>query len=109
MDEIEWLEPWIPVAEGNSFVDELQRELSSLHPLFGCRVKAIGYRGDQDDVLFELLDKPPQLAVAHLTWKMSEEPDPTWPWTVIYADRADWVKRCMMPDHAEWSAGNQPE
>src|SRR5262245_50495560 len=105
MDAIEWQKPWEAVADGTPLVAELNRELSPGHLLFGRLVSAVGRRGDNDDVLFELLDEPPGLAVVHLTWRMSREPDPEWPYTVLYADMSNWRNRCMIPDHQEWIGG----
>jgi hypothetical protein len=100
MESFRWLEPWESVGVGEELVAELQRELSPKHTLYGCRVDAIARRRDNDNVLFHVLEEPPRLAVVHLTW--AEEPDPRWPWTLLYDDMTDWTNRCMIPDHKQW-------
>ena len=99
---IDWLQPWQPTEPGLEV--ELEREVSRGHPLFGRRAIAVGRRIDNDDVLFWIHDSPTPYAVVHLTWTGQREPAPQFPWTTLYASVDDWRERCMLPDHAEYSA-----
>jgi hypothetical protein len=78
---------------------ELARELAPGHVLAGRRAVAVGRRADNDDVLFHLPDGPALLAVVHLTWTGQREWRPAWPHTVLYHTVAEFVERCMRPDH----------
>jgi hypothetical protein len=68
---------------------ELQRELSPGHALFGLPVTAIGRRLDQDDVLFAIQDGTDRVARVHLTWTASSE-SPPFPAATLYRTLADW-------------------
>lgn len=70
---------------------ELRRELPASHALQGLHLRAIARRGARDDVLFERTDSDGTVYCVHLTW--SVESDPTWPWTVAYASRAEFLAR----------------
>jgi hypothetical protein len=61
-------------------------------------VKAIAYRTDNDDVLFELDDQDYQFAVVHLTWPGGQESSEEYPWTVLYSNFEDWVGKCKKSD-----------
>lgn len=100
MDQFIWLKPWQPVAADNGLVEELQREISTEHPLFGRIVVAIGQRCDTDDVLFRIEGHATQFAVVHLTW--SVESDPEFPWTQFYTSMPDFGAR-MRRDHEHWT------
>ena len=101
---IEWLEPWTS-TEGvetkylRTFEDQLARETSSGHELYGVRVKLIG-RGNGDDALFELLDGSGKVAEVHLVWQGRQKPP--WPSSVIYANFEEWRLKRMIPEHKEW-------
>ena len=103
----EWLAPWQSVGspEAKKLEAELHKKLSPAHPLHGRAVSALGRRSDRDDVLFAVRGGGPMLAVVHLTWRGSPEPDPAWPHTTFYGMMEDWLRRCLLPDHEEWSHG----
>jgi hypothetical protein len=86
-------------------VKELQWELSCDLALHGVAVVAIAHRIDCDDVLFATADPSKPLAVVHLTWKGHTERDGRWPFTTLFRDWQDWVERCLLPDHREYSGG----
>jgi hypothetical protein len=67
-----------------SFVKELQRELSPEHSLFGKPVVAVARRIDRDDVLFRFGESPERYAVVHLTWTGKQEGSRQWPRTEIF-------------------------
>jgi hypothetical protein len=104
-NDVEWSEPWQPVDdEETALADELRRELSSNHALFGREVAAVARRIDCDDVLFLVSDPAHPLAVVHLTWKGSQEREPVWPFTRRYRSWQDWIERCLLPDHRDYRA-----
>jgi hypothetical protein len=73
--EIDWSEPWYFGLSG--LEQELNREVSSQHPLWQVEALAVGRRIDNDDVLFLLSDYQPPLAVVRLTWQ--HENSAEWP------------------------------
>jgi hypothetical protein len=75
------------------FLDELQRELSSDHALFGVLVEVVADRdGASDDVLFRRFDNRARFAVVHLTWRGSTEIDPRWPHVVFEGTFEEFVE-----------------
>lgn len=107
--EIEWLEPWQPLEGcGDALVAELQRELAPDHVLHGVDVAPLARRIDCDEVLFATADPQHPLAVVHLTWTTKMERDPRWPWTTLFSGWADWIERCLLPDHREYASEGKP-
>ena len=101
--QIEWLIPWERLKNsGDGLVNELRKELSSSHPLYGVEVAAIAHRGDCDDVLFATADPLKPFAVVHLTWTRHVELDSRWPSTAYFHGWQDWVERCLIPDHRDY-------
>jgi hypothetical protein len=99
---MEWVAPWEPILDGAALNAELRAEIVAGHPLHGLAAAAVGRRTDCDDVLF-CVDHPLcTLAVVHLTWRGRPEPDPTWPHTRLFADWAEWIEKCLKPDHAQY-------
>ena len=47
--------------------------------LFGRAVEAVGYREDQDDVLFRHRDEPDRFTVIHLSWIRKREINAEYP------------------------------
>ncbi|QIF02621.1 hypothetical protein [Roseimicrobium sp. ORNL1] len=83
-----WQEPWIPVrneSEWRLLQTELDRELSSGHPLWHTGATIFGRHQGSDDVLVFLRDG--RFGVVHLMWhgKVEQRPDQL-PWTVLYDD-----------------------
>lgn len=78
--DVEWLEPWHPVAENPVQVAgierELARELAAEHPLFGLPMRALARRQDCDDVLFAVEDGSGRVAVVHLPSARHPKPAP---------------------------------
>jgi hypothetical protein len=102
--QLEWLEPWQRLeGSGDAFVRELQKEIAPRHVLHGLSVIAVARRIDRDDVLFATHDPTKALAVVHLTWASRSETDPQWPFTTLYESWQDWIDRCLLPDHEEYS------
>lgn len=95
-----FVEPWTAVKPDDlRLEEELQRELSRVHPLYEKHVKALARRTDRDDVLFAVERTAKPYAVVHLTWR--RESSAEWPWTTWYASLDEWTEKCMLQDHAE--------
>lgn len=104
MEAEEWLEPWESTehAEENylrTFAEQLARETSRGHQLYGAPVKLIG-RGNGDDALFALQDGSGRVAEVHLVWQGKQRPP--WPTTTIFESIAEWRVKSMHPAHLEW-------
>lgn len=105
---MQWLAPWHSVADDSAQVSgmeqELQRELSLGHPLFGIPVRTVARRQDCDDVLFALEDGTGRVAVVHLTWTKTSPERLPWPVTRLFASLSDWKTECMQVDAAEFDS-----
>ncbi|ADB15836.1 hypothetical protein Psta_1154 [Pirellula staleyi DSM 6068] len=103
---MKWLVPWHPVGEDSGQVggmeQELKRELSADHPLFGLPVKALARRQDCDDVLFALQDGTGRVAVVHLTWTRNPPERPPWPHTTLFPSLENWAAKGMYADTEEF-------
>src|ERR1700730_15544120 len=89
-DDLKFLEPWRKIERSERapnreqlFSAELKREVPAGHVLHGLKVRAVAFRIDQDEVLFELEGGNTPLAVVHKTWNV--EVDPYWPATELFA------------------------
>ena len=102
-DGFQFRVPWHPV-EQPLLHEELYRELSPQHQLFGVEARAVAVRQDNDDVLFELSGKtaPAVFAVVHLTWSGRQDQHPGFPWTKLHLTFSDWVTNCMIPESDDW-------
>jgi hypothetical protein len=77
--------------ERNALEQELHRELSRRHSLYGSRATAIARRDDDDDVLFEVTGDKHGFAVVHLTWSGGQEANPVFPYTRWYQTLSEWI------------------
>jgi hypothetical protein len=101
MDVTEVLEPWY-VTDQN-LIDELKKEVKRGHILYRLPVKTVARRMDNDDVLFEVLNRDDfKFARVHLTWQHSH--DPQYPLTETYSDWQQVYEQVIVPDHADWNA-----
>lgn len=91
-----YLEPW-EAETSERFAEELYKENSRNHILFGVQVKTVARRCDRDDFLFSLLDEQGTYAQVHLTWKYEESAE--WPKTVMFSSFEEWVHASMLPDN----------
>ena len=99
-NEIHFLEPWYPLSKIDTILaQELNKELSRNHVLFGKKANAIARRQDNDDVLFELLNDENKFAVVHLTWTSKIERDARYPITQIFENWVDLYNNRIVPDH----------
>ena len=85
MKSLDWGSGWVPLAGENAFQVELERELSTSHPLFSARPVVLGRCLVCDDIVVRLSgdENAAELAVVHLTWSgQSETPTDTsvWPY-----------------------------
>ena len=80
-------------APATNFVDELHREISVGHLLYGRNFIAIACSNrDPDDVLFYTDDRERPFAFVHLTWHA--EPTPDFPFTKIYSTMSALMAEC---------------
>ena len=95
--------PWNASAPGNLH-EELGRECSEQHCLFGVTARVVAHRQDCDDFLFELFGAraPGEFAVVHLVFGGRRETNPIWPETRVFPTFQDWVAHCMQPEADEW-------
>ncbi|GAB6988695.1 hypothetical protein [Paenibacillus pini] len=96
-----FLEPWIPETS-KTFLEELHKELSENHILYGADLVVIARREDRDDVLFQFKSNPDKCVQVHLTWRMDKEIDSSWPKTREYNSFNDWFKEVMLIDNKEY-------
>jgi hypothetical protein len=99
-NELHLLQPWCPLSDSDPQLgQELYKEMSKNHILYGERVNAIGRRQDNDDVLFELIGSKNKYAIVHLTWKSKIEKDPSYPRTQIFNNWLDLYNDRIVADH----------
>jgi hypothetical protein len=101
---IQFAEPWHAIddaTQASAFVAELQREVSSDHPLSGQSVAAVACRSDCDDVLFQFGSSPERFAVVHLTWSGRREATPQWPSTKLFDTLSEFAETRMKEDAFE--------
>ena len=105
-DGLEILAPWRSIAgsggesESERLTNELRKELSQGHILYGAKLRAVAFRKDRDDVLFEVDNSDHPLVVVHLTWR--RESDPRWPTTVFFENWEQWLRGEMLPASEEY-------
>ncbi|MFC7677402.1 hypothetical protein ACFQV5_00535 [Paenibacillus sp. GCM10028914] len=80
---MKFLEPWIPETS-MVFLEELHKEISENHILYGAVLDVIARREDKDEVLYQYKTKPHKCVQVHLTWKMDKEIDSRWPKTRVF-------------------------
>ena len=101
MNNGEILKPWY--ATRDNFVDQLKREIGKEHILYGCEVRTIAKRDDNDDVLFEVISQRDFMyAKVHLTWASRPADDSRWPATQCYKAWQEVYDYVMIPDNENW-------
>jgi len=99
-DKLHLLEPWYSLVDPEPRLgQELYKEISKNHILYGEKVNAIARRRDNDDVLFELIDSKNKYAIVHLTWKSKIEKDVSYPRTQIFNNWLDLYNDRIVADH----------
>jgi hypothetical protein len=103
MKDVQWLPPWegMPGIGHGNHEAELAREVGPSHALYQANVTAVGVRGDNDDVLFEVDGGRGGYAVVHLTWSGREEAPP-FPMTEFFQSFEGWLEGGMKRDNADW-------
>ena len=94
------LTPWHFVDKG--LTNQLEKEISRGHILYGRDVKTIARRQDNDDVLFAVFDSDFKYARVHLTWSQSRQTDKDYPTTTTYKDWSDVYENLFIPDNKDW-------
>ena len=98
---IDWDGPWSTLDESDRqfFTDELAREVCDTHILSGASVTAVarGGTGNSDSVIYFVHSSPPQIAVAHLTFRQTRETSPSWPAAQMYSTVDD-----LLSDLPNW-------
>jgi len=97
---MDWLIPWHAAHDQSNGVDELYREVSAGHPLYGIKVRGIAYREDCDYALFALEDDTSRVALVHLTFQPGTNPN--WPRTIFFDSLTAFVSTRMVLDHEDW-------
>ncbi|MFN5417265.1 MAG: hypothetical protein ACK5B9_09425 [Flavobacteriia bacterium] len=96
--------PWCDVLAlndlGEHLKKELDKEISSTHPLFERSMEIIAKRQDNDDVLIRLSDG--KLATVHLTWSGKTEQG-NYPLTKFYFNDIDFWSNKMKFDIIEFN------
>lgn len=103
-----WPKLWIPIDranEGTAFLEELRKELSPGHSLFGVPCHAIGRRFDNTSVLFALDDGTERVAEVVLRWKGRPMELPA-PGASRFENFAEWTRKV---EYADWLARLQPD
>ncbi|TCJ03060.1 hypothetical protein [Cytobacillus praedii] len=97
----EFLEPWIPETS-MIFFEELHKEISEKHVLYGADLEVIARREDKDEVLYQYKTNPQKYVQVHLTWKRDKEIDSRWPKTREFNSFDNWVNEVMLIDNKEY-------
>jgi RNAse (barnase) inhibitor barstar len=90
---------------GPLLVDELAREVTPGHVLFGAKVFVYAQRFDCDEVLFALDDGSERVASVHLTW--AGRGDATWPLTTMFSCLTEWLET-LWDDRDAYPDGEPP-
>jgi len=99
---MKYLEPWESInGSPETLNQELTRELSAGHELYGLKFNAVATRCDRDDVLFKLEGHAQEYAVVHLSY--SAENEPSYPLSRFYRNLESWIQQCMIPDNEEYT------
>ena len=99
---VAFVEPWEPLSpdRANEFSSELNRELTTEHPLYGLSMTPLAHSTAADDVLFAMDNE--EVALVHLTWSGRPE-TPPWPRHRRYPTMELWAQQVMEPEHADYS------
>jgi hypothetical protein len=81
---------------------QLRREMPVDHILSNKKLKSIGRRQDNDDVLFELENDKYKYAVVHLTWAQKRLMDNKYPTIRLYKDWNDLYVNRILKDKSFW-------
>ena len=90
-------DPWVHIEKDSTFhIEELKKELSRDHLLFGVNLYPVAKRIDNDTVCFHEANGDERYFEVHLTWSGKVEVD-NFPKTIVYKDFDDWfVNKCLL-------------
>lgn len=92
MNDFKFVEPWNKTTEeDNGLLEQLRKELSEGHILFGKNLELVARRFDQDDILVKIVDEN-TYALVHLTWGEPLSANPHLPETFVYNSIEEAVK-----------------
>ncbi|SKC42140.1 hypothetical protein [Ohtaekwangia koreensis] len=94
------LTPWHFADKGLN--NQLEKEISRGHILYGKDVTTVARRQDNDDVLFAVFDSDFKYARVHLTWSQSKLAGTDYPTTRTYKDWDDVYENLFIPDNNDW-------
>lgn len=97
----EYIEPWIS-EYSSTYLEELYKEISEDHLLYGIALNVVARRLDKDEVLFQFKENSNKYVQVHLTWKKDKEIDPKWPKSRVYNSFEDWATEVMLIDNKEY-------
>lgn len=99
-DELIFYPPWTKIESGDFLENEIKKELSKNHILFGKELKPIAKREDNDDVLFKIGQQ--EMAVVHLTWSGKNEGNSEFPKTSIFPHWTDVYEKVISIDAKDY-------
>ena len=95
---VQYRHPWYEIGtSAQNLANELYREASLGHAMFGKKVIALAQRCDSDAVLFSIVGER-RCAVVTLTWSGASEENIHWPETRIFESLDDWIHKVMLVD-----------
>jgi hypothetical protein len=102
MNDFEFQEPWDKYeGDGKFLLEELRKELSRLHILYGKKAKVIAT--NCDDILLQFQDLDFQYAVVYLTWRGSTEWQmPIFPHTETFKNWEELEEKRLLLDYEEF-------
>lgn len=81
------------------FLEELHKEISKNHIIYGADLDAIARRKSKEEVLYQYKTNPHKYVQVHLTWKMDKEIDSRWSRTREFNSFDHWVNGVMLIDN----------
>lgn len=99
-NSIAFLPPWEGVTNNDRLENELQKELSQHHILYGKEVKAIARRRDTDDVIFEIAAG--KYALVHLSWQGQPANTAEYPQTKLFDHWTKVYGKVIAEDNRHW-------
>ena len=97
----EYYEPWISESS-RTYLEELNKEVSEDHLLYGVALNVVARRIDKDEILFQFKENSNKYVQVHLTWKQDKEIDPKWPISRVFNSYDEWVTEVMLLDKKEY-------
>ena len=92
-------EPWYKTDQ--DLTNTLKKEISKNHVLYGVELKSIGRRQDNDDALFQIINKKDKFVIVHLTWAGKTIKDQKYPLTWFYNSSTE-VQEKINEDNIDW-------